>query len=224
MATVASPKLRLKTDNHSLADKCYLRRLLIKEAQLEPLRVLDLYAGSGGIWSELRREPRPDPDVEPEYRIHALNVEYYTPVDSAMLQPGQLRFKITPRLIAALNGDDKVTDYAGTGISRYNVIDVDCYGDPFTVWAELLFRIKQPTAVFLTRGRVTYGAGRMPVSKQAKKVLGIPDSWDIPGRIELLNYADRAQLLQPCPTAKIQFGYETQFPRVTYYALFVSPL
>jgi hypothetical protein len=215
--TVASPKLRLKTDNHSLKDKCALRRLVIEEAKLEPLRVLDLFAGEGNIWNELRRQSK-DPEAPPP-----LNVVAYTPVDAAAKQAGQIKFKITPRLIASLNGDPDVGTYTGTDLSRYNVIDVDTYGDPFELWHELLFRIKQPTIVFLTRGRVTYGAGRMPISKHAKAVLGIPDSWNIPGKIELLNYGDRCQLLEPCPTAKICIGYELVFPRVTYYALLVRP-
>jgi hypothetical protein len=215
--TVPSPKLRLKTDNHSLKDKCNLRRLLIQEAQMEPLRVLDLYAGEGHIWTELRRQSR-DPDAPPP-----LQVEVYTPVDSIAKQSGQLRFKISPRLIASLNGDPDLNTFSGDGLSRYNIVDVDCYGDPFEIWHELLFRIKIPTVIFLTRGRVTYGAGRMPISNHAKKVLGIPESWNIPGRIELLTYADKCQLLQPCATAKIEIGYQLDFPRVSYYAVFVRP-
>jgi hypothetical protein len=221
--TVPSPKLRLKTDNHSLTDKCNLRRLLIREAQLEPLRVLDLFAGEGNIWGSLRRQPRYDPDLAPEDQIQPLDVQAYTPVDSANRQAGQIRFKITPRLIASLNGDDKVDEYTGTDLGRYNTIDCDCFGDPFEIWRELLFRIKQPTAVFLTRGRVTYGSGRMPISNLAKQVMGIPADWNIPGKIDLLDYADRCQLLQPCPTARIDSGYELRFPRVTYYALLVVP-
>jgi hypothetical protein len=174
--TVPSPKLRLKTDNHSLKDKCLLRRLVIEHAQLGPLRVLDLFAGEGTIWNELRRQSR-DPDAPPP-----LQVEAYTPVDSAVRQPGQLRFKITPRFVAALNGDADVTDFSGTGLSRYNVVDCDCYGDPFGIWRELLFRIKQPTVICLTRGRVTYGSGKMPISNLAKRVMGIPENWNIPGR------------------------------------------
>lgn len=186
-----------------------MRRQLISEAKLEPLRVLDLFAGEGNIWNELRRTSR-DPDAPPP-----LKIERYTPVDSVNRQPGQIRFKITPRLIASLDEDN--------GLSRYNVIEVDCYGDPFELWHEILFRIKSPTAVFLTRGRVTYGAGRMPISNYAKKVMGIPSTWNVPGRIELLTYSDRCQLLQPCPTAKIEFGLQMDFPRVSYYGLFVQP-
>ena len=216
--TVPSPKLRLKTDNHSLADKCVMRRQLIAEAKLEPLRVLDLFAGEGNIWNELRRTSR-DPDAPPP-----LNVERYTPVDSVNRQPGQIRFKITPRLIASLNGDEDVSKFSGSDLTRYNVVDVDTYGDPWDIWEALLFRIKQPTAIFLTRGKVTYGSGRMPISNHAKKVMHIPESWNVPGKIELLNHADRCQLLQPCPTARITQGYVTEFARVDYYGLLVEPI
>src|SRR5438552_6738132 len=121
--TVASPKLRVKTDNNSLEDKCVLRRLVIAEGQLEPVRVLDLFAGEGHIWNEMRRQSRLE-DAPPP-----ITIERYTPVDSAVKQTGQLRFKITPRLIASLNGDSKVTEYTGNDLGRYNVVDVDTYGD-----------------------------------------------------------------------------------------------
>lgn len=215
--TVPSPKLRIRTDNRSLTEKCDLRRLLIKESHLEPLQVLDLFAGEGHIWMELRRKPRSEDQPRP------LEVTKYTPVDSEVRQAGQIRFKVTPRLVAALNGDETETDFAGTGLARYNCIDVDCYGEPWPIWQAILFRIKQPTVVFLTRGRVTYGAGRMPISKLAKQVMGIPEEWDVPGKVELMDYADRCQLLQECPTARIEDGYKISLRRVDYYGLLVKP-
>lgn len=147
-----------------MGDKCALRRQLIEEArapdpdawpeahaiELEPLRVLDLFAGEGHIWTELRRQPRYDQDIAFEDQPRPLQVEKYTPVDRVQRQPGQLRFKITPRLIAALDEKD--------GLKRYNVIDVDTYGEPWEIWQVLLFHIKQPTAIFLTRGKVTCDA------------------------------------------------------------------
>src|SRR6266699_742328 len=136
MTLLASPKLRIRTDNKSLFDKCAIRRLVIEEAQLESLRVLDLYAGEGKLWTELRRKPRGE-DQPP-----ALRVERYTPIDHVARQPGQIRFKITPRLIAALDGENH-------GLARFNVVDVDCFGEPWTIWQALLFRITTPTAVFL---------------------------------------------------------------------------
>ena len=194
--TVPSPKLRRKTDNRSIADKLIIRQTVIEEADVGSLRVLDLFAGEGNLWGRLREK---------------FHVETYTPVDMAARQAGQIRFKITPRLIAALD------------LSRFNVIDIDTYGDPFALWHEVLFRIKTRTVVFLTRGRVTYGAGRMPISKHAKKVMGIPIDWDVPGKVELLEYGDRSQLLEECPTAKIEFGYKTNLRRVDYYGLCVVP-
>ena len=193
--------------------------MLVKEAKLEPLRVLDLFAGEGHIWTDLRRTPRVIDADHPR----PLQVTRYTPVDSASRQTGQIKFKITPRLIASLNGDNDEETFTGEGLKRYNVIDVDCFGDPFAIWQAVLFRIKTPTIVFLTRGRVTYGAGRMPISKLSKKVLGIPESWDVPGKSELLELADKAQLLQSCPTAHIDFGYLTRLRRVDYYGVLVQP-
>jgi hypothetical protein len=219
MTLLPSPKLKIKTDNKSLGDKVAIRRLLISEAGLEPLRVLDLYAGDGHIWKELRRTPRMIDADHPR----PLQVIKYTPIDAAAKQAGQIRMKISPRVIASLNGDDSEETFTGDGLTRYNVIDVDCFGDPFAIWQAVLFRIKTPTVVFLTRGRVTYGAGRMPISQLSKRVLGIPEEWDIPGKVELMELADKAQLLQECPTAHIEHGYVTRLRRVDYYGIFVLP-
>ncbi len=215
--------LHPKTDNHSLAEKVILRRKVLHEANLGPLRVLDLYAGSGSVWTELRRPPAPDPDLPEEDQPQALVIEKYTPVDALVKQHGQLRFKISPRLIAALNGDATEKEYGGSDLGRYNVVDCDCFGDPFGIWRELLFRIKKPTVTFLTRGKVTYGSGRIEICNVAKEVVGIPVEWNIPSRIELLDYMDRAQLLQRCPTAHITVGYVTETPRVDYYGVLVEP-
>lgn len=193
---IPSPKFRKKTDNRSLVDKQRLRTRLIKEAELEPLRVLDLFAGEGHIWSGLRKK---------------LHVESYTPVDQEARQDGQIRVKITPRIIQALD------------LSRYNCIDVDTYGDPWLIWSEILPQIKNKTAIFLTRGKVTYGAGKMPISKQMKTAMGIPETWDVPGKVQLMEYGDKCQLLQPCPSAGITKAYVIRLLRVDYYALLVEP-
>jgi hypothetical protein len=152
-----------------------------------------------------------------------LQVLKYTPVDSAARQVGQIKAKIAPRLIAALNGDPDASVFSGEGLKRYNCIDVDTFGDPFAIWHEVLFRIKIPTVVFLTRGRVTYGAGKMPLSKHAQVMMGMPREWDIPVRVELLEFADRSCLLEECPTAAIKFGHKINLQRVDYYGLFVEP-
>jgi hypothetical protein len=203
---IKEKKLFKKTDSAFLDAKLRLRRQVIAEAGFSQLRVLDLFAGDGTIWTELRRQPR-TPNGPP-----ALDVVSYVPVDSAKRQDGQIQFKIQPRLIEALNLD------------RYDVIDIDCYGEPWSIWQPILFKIRQPTVVFLTRGRVAFGSGRMQISNVSKMAAGIPVSWDAPCKIELLNHADRCALLQPCPTAKIEFGKFYQYPRATYYGLYVKPI
>jgi hypothetical protein len=218
------PKIQVKTDNRSLDSKCRLRRFLIQEAQLEPCCVLDLFAGEGGIWTELRRERHHS--GEPSNR--AVEVQRYTPVDMAKRQDGQIHAKITPRLIAAFNGDSEEELYGGSALMRYNVIDIDTYGDPWEIWQAVLFRIKTKTAVFLSRGRVSYGmapgAGKMSISKLAKRICGIPEKWNVPGRGDLLAYTDRRQLLQECSTAEITSGYTIDHGRVEYYGLIVEPV
>ena len=198
----------VKTDNKSLTDKCELRRFLIEETKMEPLRVLDLFAGEGHIWNELRRVHR-DPDAP-----KPLQVTRYTPVDASERQKGQIRAKITPSLIAALDENE--------GLRRYNVIDIDTYGEPWEIWAAVLSRIKQPTLVFLTRGKVTYGGGK--VSNFAKQVMGIPLEWQIPVKLDVFNYADECALKQECATARITKGYIVALARVDYYGLLVEPI
>lgn len=215
---VPSPKIRRKTDNHDLTAKLDLRRQVIAQAGIEPLHVLDLFAGLGNIWNSLRAEPRTVHSPKP------LDVESYTPVDAVAKQPGQIRAKITPRLIAALNGDPDEVSYKGDGLTRFNVVDIDTYGDPWELWSAILHRIKTKTCVFATRGVVTYGSGKMPITNHAKKVMGIPKTWNVPGRIEILNISDRYCLLEQCPTARISAGWEIKLPRVHYYGLIVEPV
>lgn len=217
MTLLPSPKFKKKTDNQSLDTKCELRRRVVKETQMEPLRVLDLFAGEGNIWRELRKPQRKPEDPEP------LEVDIYVPVDAVAKQEGMIKAKVNRRLVASLNGDDDIQSFKGTGLSRFNTIDIDCYGDPWEIWEAVLFRIKQPTVVFATRGVVTYGAGRMPIAEHAKRVMGIPRSWNVPGKAELLAKGDEYCLKQHCPTAKIERAYWIRNTRVTYYAMYVVP-
>jgi hypothetical protein len=209
-----------KTDNTSLAEKCKIRRLLIREAKLEPCRVLDLFAGYGAIWGELRSPQKPEKPIE---------VTAYTPVDQEKRQDGQIQAKITPALIGSLNGDESAKSYDGTGLLRFNCIDIDTYGEPWEIWDAVLFRIKQRTAVFLTRGRAAQpgkfaDGSRREISKHAKRAMGIPEDWNVPCRGELMDFADRCQLLVTCPTAKIKKGYELRHGQVDYYAVLVEPV
>jgi hypothetical protein len=191
-------KLSRKTDNRSLADKCSIRELVIREAKLEPLRVLDLYAGESHVWNALRRPP------------YSLKVSKYTPVDSVARQPGQIRFKTTPRLIAAMNGDRDESMFAGDGLARYNCIDLDVFGDAWSVYRAIVTRIKTRTAVFITRGSVAYGAGRANLSKAARIAMGIPPDWNIPIKLELIEMADKYAILEPLRNGRCDLGLSNQ--------------
>lgn len=201
------------TDNRSLAAKVLLRKMVIKKMRLEPVRVLDLYAGEGAIWQQMQREK--------------IQVESYTPIDRARRQAGQIHFKTSPRLIAALNGDDDVSVYAGEGLTRFNVIDLDAFGDAWAVYRAIVLRLKARTAIFVTRGSVAYGAGRANLSKAAREAMGIPTEWDIPIKLELIEMADRHAMLQSCETATVAQGYQIKMPRkgsaVTYFGLILEP-
>src|SRR5437762_960995 len=97
-----------KTDNRSLELKLKIRRWTLGLAKLEGLRILDLCAGEGRIWKAMRQ--------------HA-EVLAYTPCDRAPRAPGTIRGDATdPRFLAAF-------DY-----SKFNVIDVDTYGEPWDTW------------------------------------------------------------------------------------------
>lgn len=202
-------KLHPKTDNYSLEEKVSLRRMVIAEADLGPLSVLDLFAGEGNIWNEMRRKSKDSAAPPPA------NVVRYTPVDEKAKQPGQIKAKITGRLIAALARDG--------GLSRYNVIEIDCYGDPWEIWRAILDNITSKTVVFITRGKVTYAAGRMSISGVVRKLLGIPEEWNLPGKIELLDHGDDAALKALCPTAHVSKAWKKDLARVDYYGLIVEP-
>ncbi len=119
-----------KTNNSNLALKVDLRRTVLKAGGFKKLRVLDLFAGGGEIWSALRQE---------------FKIETYMPCDVKPQMPGTLRANVTPLFVEAIAG------------GNFNVIDIDTYGEPWEIWAAVARRIAQPAAVFLTQGIVGMG-------------------------------------------------------------------
>ena len=115
----------IKTNNSNLALKIELRRTVLKASGFKKLRVLDLFAGGGEIWRELRKE---------------FKVESYLPCDMKPQMPGTLRANVTPLFVEAIAG------------GNINVVDIDTYGEPWEIWSAVARRIQQPAAVFLTQG------------------------------------------------------------------------
>jgi hypothetical protein len=181
----------VKTDNRALDWKVTLRRKVLDEADLGELRVLDLCAGEGQIWREMRRH---------------VKVGIYLPVDREIRQPGMIR------------GDVLDTRFlAGLETERYNVIDVDTYGEPWVPWDHVTTHLTAKTAVFLTHGIVS-GMGGANTSRFVMEKLGIPLDWSIPQKRELSVFAAKHMLTGTA--AHIERGWSVDVPpNVTYYGL-----
>lgn len=119
-----------KTDNANLALKVELRRRVLRYARFRALRVLDLYAGEGKIWRQLRAE---------------FPMAGYTPCDIRPRMPGTVKANVTPIFVEAIAG------------GHYNVVDIDTYAEPWETWAAVAHRIHQKTVVFMTHGVVGMG-------------------------------------------------------------------
>lgn len=188
---------RTLTDNKSLASKIAIRLETLKRAglQQQPLRVLDLCAGAGRIWSEMRRH---------------VNVEAYTPVDRE------------PRLAGTIGGD--VMDRRVVISLRpetYNVIDVDTYGEPWVPWSYCAERLTQRTAVFLTHGC----AGTAPgLSSYAWRAMGIPPEWKPPKKLLLVYLSELYCLNVSRGSVRLALALRSRpSARVSYWGLIAEP-
>ena len=187
---------QIKTDNRSLDYKLQLRRHTLDQARLGELRVLDLCAGEGAIWRGLRGR---------------LKLADYVPVDLAPRLPGTQVGDVTDdRFLAAFD------------LSRFNVVDIDTYGEPWKPWRYIYERLTRKTAVFLTHGAVS-SPGGSNISKFVLERLGIPLDWKIPLKRELSLFAARYLLLAPSSTARITAGWKVCLQNVTYYGLICIP-
>jgi hypothetical protein len=153
-------------DNSNLGAKLALRRFTLRETAWPDLDVLDLCAGAGHIWSALRSGQ------------DRLPVRHYLPCDRS------------PRtsLAGTIRGE-AVELAASLDLSRFNVIDMDTYGEPWPILIAAVERIARETMIFVTRGRG--GQSMASMSNCAKRVAGIPTEWPIPLSAELHAYVDR---------------------------------
>ena len=183
----------MKTDNYSLRQKIELRRQVCALLG-QPLRVLDLFAGEGRVWWGMKEFSE---------------IESYTPVDQKPRMSGVIKMTVSARTVQGFN------------LSRFNVIDVDCYGEPWEVWGELAKMITGKTAVFLTHGHVSRQSTM--ISKFLRTAAGISLDWDIPKDASLARRLGRDFLLSSLQPFQVTKALYIEHARVTYYGLLLAP-
>jgi hypothetical protein len=181
-----------KTDNKSLSLKVSIRRRIIDAAGLGDLRVLDLCSGTGAIWKAMRAFTK---------------VIEYTPCDREPRMPGTIKGDLTPRFLQAFD------------LTRFNVVDVDAYGEPWEAWHHLAGRITTPTAVFLTHGMVGMGAGGSKTSTFIKQLMGIPKGWNVPDKKELGRFGADYCLSVTAQMVRFRHAVKCQMGKVAYYGI-----
>jgi len=138
-------------DNSSLTTKLAIRKYMLDKWSQEPIRVLDCCAGKREIWTALQKD---------------YDVKEYLAADVKATR-GNLRVD-SRRLVA----DKDVC-------SRFDVIDVDTYGSPWTHWESIIKNCGQDVTVFLTMGR---SGGQKAVDGAALEMLGL-NGLDVPAGI-----------------------------------------
>lgn len=194
---------KTKSDHRDLGAKLEIRRQVLRDLA-EPLRVLDLYSGEGILWKKLSSE---------------FQVAAYTPVDIEPRVPACIRMNVDARSVRAFD------------LARFNVLDLDCYGDPWEVWDSLAQRITARTAVFITYGIQGKGSN-WPMSNFLKTASGIPAEWTIPTSEKLLHFLGERFIvnsLQRFKTEKALYlqkhasGFaSTHHTPVDYYGFLIS--
>lgn len=180
-----------KTDNRSLKNKIALRRWLLGEMGITEVRVLDACAGAGQIWGAMREH---------------VTLRQWIRTDLQPRQAGTLKMTAL-QAVGALD------------LAQFNVIDIDPYGEPWDAYLALLPRLRQPVAIFLTRGRVTYSVA----SNIALAACGIPPGWKVPHSIRLAGFLDAMVLTETWRHAEILHASAVELRNVTYYALGLQP-
>jgi hypothetical protein len=184
-----------QTDHRSLALKLQIRRWALEHFPELDLRVWDLCAGEGKIWRALRAER---------------TVAAYTPCD------------LQPRMPATIKGDATAPAFLDAfDLSRFNVIDLDFYGNPFDSLLHLAPKIRRMTAVFLTH-RYTSARAGVNISTRMRDVLDIPRDWPIPQQPELVRYAAGYCLNAVAQTCVVHQAGKVSLKNVDYYALVVE--
>lgn len=162
--------MQQKKDNQSLVKMVVREHGLDKYHHEGPIDVLDCCQGEGLIWTRLRKR---------------WTVRTYFGVD-VKRKAGRVRCSA-----------ERIVSH---GCAAHNVIDIDTYGEPWSIWSVFLSSWSGYAAtVFLTRGRMTSGCGN--ISRVAASAMSIPESMykKIPRGIvmKLPRHADAACLALP---------------------------
>jgi len=120
----------IKTDNSWFDEKVRLRSDNLPDA--DPVKVLDMFHGSGSIWDEVRKKTG--------RTINILGIDKKSGMPLIYLQGDNRKFRV---------------DY-----SHFHIIDCDAYGSPVTNLQDVLKRSRTPLTVFLTF--IQTGMGRLP--------------------------------------------------------------
>jgi len=122
-----------KTDNSHFWGKVRLREKMIED--LSEINVLDLYSGYGTIWSTIKERNK-------DKKINVTSVE-------------KVKGK-NPNAICA----DALKLIPSLDLSRYDVIDIDVYGNPYKPLKAIVKNgsFKDGVNIFLTDIRIGYGA------------------------------------------------------------------
>jgi hypothetical protein len=181
-----------KTDNRSMRCKLELRRWLLGEMGITDVKVLDACAGAGHIWEAMHE---------------FVNVVQWVRSDLKPRQLGTLKLSAL-QAVHSLN------------VENFNVIDIDPYGEPWDAFLAALPRLRQPVAMFLTRGRVQYTVA----SNAALAACGIPPGWRVPHSERLATYLDSCLLSQTWAHCRILHAASVDLRHVSYYALGLEPI
>lgn len=177
-----------KTDSSHLVEKVEIRKRVCTKLGAPLLKVLDLFAGEGRVWQAMRQY---------------FTVESYVPVDKRVLQSGTIRMDVNPRTVRAFDP------------GRFNVIDIDAYGDPWEIWAAIATGIIHPTAVFWTFGHL--GMGPTSCSYFLRESNGIPRAWPIPVNRDLNIFLGKRLFLRTLCAHRAAYAVAVDHPNVSYY-------
>lgn len=181
--------MKKATENSNLPLKLSLRQKLLDISGFEEYKVIDCCTAKGMIWNNLKKK----------YKVTS-----YLPFDTNPQLPGTIRMDS----IKALNQID---------IAKYNVIDIDTFGEPWKHYEIALNKLKSDTIIYLTIGINKVCGGS--ISNKAKEMMGIPLDWHIPMNDKLAKKHISFLLTMGCENCKITNVYKAELPNVTYYGI-----
>lgn len=184
--------MKKQTENSNLPLKLLIRKKIINEAKFDQLHIIDCCTAKEMIWENLKKH---------------YDISSYLPFD------------IKPQLPGTIKMDSKEA-LRQMSLSDYNVIDIDTFGEPWEHFYEIINKINQKTAVFLTYGRVKVGGGN--ISNFAKKIIGIPLDWKIPITDEIVEIFISILFTTISEYVTIEKVYKVTLPRVSYYGIILN--